>query len=433
MSLHSVVPPPPPPIYFLHIEKTGGTSLTNAIAAWFPASDVFCNEGSISSAFLTSIEPELTREILIAGHAQNGVAKRLMGRARVVTLLRDPEGQAVSHYFHARLDVRHVHHRDARQLSFRDYIIKHPRYVIFQLWALAMAMSDDYYEDIDRTVRTLPAIQRLLWDFDCVGVLERRAEFCACFSAKVLNGRPVTLPHLNSALSRGAEDREIALARSQYRALAATPVIGKLIEVERRLYDEAKAVADHHTRSLPRAAPLASATPDPMYLHPDRFQRRAGVLDGGIRCPLAGVNGHLIYGPYIPVPAGRHEADFRFAILGEALGPKARLTLEVVAGDRILARRALKRSELYRSQARRLSFAPATTVDAIEFRLGADGFEGGQLRFDGVALRLARPSPSPTHLPEWVKIWAAPPRQTARPSPIANGSPSWWSRGESNP
>ena len=78
------------PVYFLHIAKTGGTSLTAALKAFYRAEEVISDAGNISVDFIKTQEHRLNTPVFVHGHAQHGVMSHLMGHVRAITFLRDP-------------------------------------------------------------------------------------------------------------------------------------------------------------------------------------------------------------------------------------------------------------------------------------------------------------------------------------------------------
>jgi len=105
-------------IYFLHIMKTAGTSLVNAMAA--RAGSRLC----LSQVFLDHIpflpEPLLQGAALVAGHLGAGVIPRLAPDAKVVTVIREPISRVLSHYSHLRRDPAVVAHTAG--LTLPDFI-----------------------------------------------------------------------------------------------------------------------------------------------------------------------------------------------------------------------------------------------------------------------------------------------------------------------
>lgn len=61
------------PLYFLHIAKTGGTSLTAALKAFYRADEVISDAGNISVDFLKAHEHRINDATFLHGHAQHDV------------------------------------------------------------------------------------------------------------------------------------------------------------------------------------------------------------------------------------------------------------------------------------------------------------------------------------------------------------------------
>jgi len=105
-------------IYFLHIMKTAGTSLVNAMAA--RSGPRLC----LSQVFLDHVpflpEPLLQGAALVAGHLGAGVIPWLAPDAKVVTVIREPVSRVLSHYSHLRRDPAVMSH--TAELSLSDFV-----------------------------------------------------------------------------------------------------------------------------------------------------------------------------------------------------------------------------------------------------------------------------------------------------------------------
>jgi hypothetical protein len=94
------------PLYFLHIPKVAGTSLTALIDARHAPEEIF--PGQLLGALTGETAESLRRFTLFRGHL--GVLPPLLlgwDRVAVFTVLRDPAERALSHYAHARIDPAH--------------------------------------------------------------------------------------------------------------------------------------------------------------------------------------------------------------------------------------------------------------------------------------------------------------------------------------
>jgi hypothetical protein len=107
------------PVYFLHIPKTAGTSLTEFLQSHFDpdASNPLESFGS----FLTTPRETLDRYQFLGGHFYFDVEKLLGRRPRIVTVLRDPVERAISHYHHARRETKHYAHEIVKNQSLLDF------------------------------------------------------------------------------------------------------------------------------------------------------------------------------------------------------------------------------------------------------------------------------------------------------------------------
>ncbi|MHB1924273.1 MAG: hypothetical protein ACYCSJ_06255 [Acidimicrobiales bacterium] len=110
-------------IYFLHIMKTAGTSLVNAMAA--RSGSRLC----LSQVFLDHIpflpEPLLKGAALVAGHLGAGVIPSLAPDAKVVTVIREPVSRVLSHYAHILRDPAVV--ANTARLSLAEFV-RSPRW-----------------------------------------------------------------------------------------------------------------------------------------------------------------------------------------------------------------------------------------------------------------------------------------------------------------
>ncbi|MBY0432322.1 MAG: hypothetical protein K2Q10_14085 [Rhodospirillales bacterium] len=84
------------PLYFMHINKTGGTSFGMALRKAFAPSEI-CPVGLIPE--LLALRPEeLANYRLFAGHFGTGLASLLDVEPVAITLLRDPVARAISQF-----------------------------------------------------------------------------------------------------------------------------------------------------------------------------------------------------------------------------------------------------------------------------------------------------------------------------------------------
>ncbi len=108
-------------LYFLHIPKTAGTSVTKWLTDRL-------DSGSICPAKnwdqLVMIGPqELTKYRVFAGHFGIDLEPFLQRKMTTATLLRDPLKRTISHYRHVRRDIEHPLHQRVLDQSFEMFVM----------------------------------------------------------------------------------------------------------------------------------------------------------------------------------------------------------------------------------------------------------------------------------------------------------------------
>ncbi len=129
----------------------------------------------------------------------------------------------------------------------------------------------------------------------------------------------------------------------------------------------------------------------PLLLPADCFKTgEAATENAALAFNLADAAGHVVYGPYLWYPPGTYEAIFEIALSPGAGDEQSRLVIEVTDDrNRFLAQRFLPVAGDLCESSRTLNFTATGSELFLEFRIFADGFEGGTLRFSGVSLRAA--------------------------------------------
>lgn len=113
------------PLIFLHIPRTGGTTLTRIARRQYPANQIYMidsRDPAGSAAALSSL-PWFAREqlSLVAGHAAFGVHHQV-GSGRYITLIRDPVQRVLSHYRYAQQRSEHPLHDLARTMTLDEML-----------------------------------------------------------------------------------------------------------------------------------------------------------------------------------------------------------------------------------------------------------------------------------------------------------------------
>jgi hypothetical protein len=374
----------------MHIEKTGGTSLTSAIARQYAEEGAFIRgDGSISVQFLNSIEPNLQRDVFIAGHPHPGVVEHLWNRARIITVVRDPAHQAASYYLHARRHERHVQHASAASLSFRNYLTKHREYLVFQTWSIVRAAASGVADSVRYSVEHTDDVIALMRRLDVVGITERLNEMAPIVSKLTPGNRSVRVPRLNAAISHGSDHAVMEELVSEYRTLETDERLAPFLAAEGRLYEACCGMMDEILSQLVPEAPRQKSARLPT----DLFHCVGGKLcDDGYEIPLQGVDGCVIYGPYESLEPGGYEIEFHLSATDMAPLSPGTLFAEVVdCTGRRLAGKVI-RSGVGRLRAA-FHFISTDRRDVLEYRLFSQRHPRGLLRFDGVTIRPAGPPP----------------------------------------
>jgi hypothetical protein len=367
------------PLCFLHIAKTGGTSLTDALARLYPAERVFSDGGNVNLAYLTSLGPRLSGRAFLAGHADQGVAGVLQGRADIMTLLRNPADQAVSNYLHVLSEPHNALHADAARLSFQDYLRRHHDQIDYQARSLAVALGADAAES--DALRLSPhALPAFLKSLAFAGVIEK-PEACAEALSRRLPGAPaISLAYMNAAVCRGVSARTLSRLRQDYLDLRDDAELAPIFAREARLYQTAKALL---TRQ--EADPASGgAAPSTGFIGAARFHTAEGLGRGPILAtPLASPARHIVHGPYSRMAPGHYRADFTFRL--EAAAGPGRIKLEAACNGGVrLGQRWLGAAACAKPGAMAIYFSHVDAADVLELRIRAKGFTGGRLVFEGV-------------------------------------------------
>jgi SAM-dependent methyltransferase len=112
-------------LIFLHIPRTGGTTLTRIARRHFRPDQIYMidsTEPARSAAALSSL-PQFVHDrlSLIAGHASFGV-HRQVGGGQYFTLIRDPVDRVFSHYRYAQQRFEHPMHELAQRMSLSEMV-----------------------------------------------------------------------------------------------------------------------------------------------------------------------------------------------------------------------------------------------------------------------------------------------------------------------
>jgi uncharacterized membrane protein YkvA (DUF1232 family) len=250
----------PEPVYFLHIEKTAGSSVHRVLTAAFPDPGI-CPTRLWQE--LEGVRPEDLRHFqLYSGHLTGSFADFLGRRLRTVTLLRDPVQRSISHYAHIRRDPSSPYYGLAQNLSLREFCL-HPetRHLVEdyqarslagaalkapQPWSKQIALRNSPQERADILARALAVVK----DCVAVGVTERLPDTLAVFADTLGLDWSGHTPYENASYNRPKIVDAETLA-----------VIRSITQLDAAIYDEAVAIlsAAQRDRGEPSGdAPVAT-------------------------------------------------------------------------------------------------------------------------------------------------------------------------------
>jgi hypothetical protein len=376
----------------MHIAKTGGTSITEAIARLYPADCVFTDSGNITVEYLAGLGDALRGGAFISGHPGPGVARYLNDKADLITILRKPAEQAVSNYLHVLSDPENALHASARRQSFSDYLRENPGQISYQYNSLCVALALDADVIEPGRQHNVDALLRFLDTLPFVGVIERAEACCEALSRLMPFGRAIRLPHRNAAVYRGVSTRTLRQLRAEYHALRDDPSVSYLCALEALLYAKAEAVLRRVLQEAPPAGRRVLSELQGGFLPARRFSTSLGAMEGEyLVCPLFNPESHLVYGPHDRLPRGAHAAEFHLEVRDPKPPKSGRIELEVLSnGSRCLRKRWIGPKLLKSPRARTLAFINPDDLTVLEFRVRAKGFAAGSLVFGGVTLHAAR-------------------------------------------
>lgn len=115
-------------LLFLHLGKTGGSTLHRIAERQYPQDRIFSLKGRETHAALERLidlpEEEKSRLLLVSGHIHYGVHEHMPQECVYITVVRDPVERIISHYYYVLSKPDHHLYATVkrRKLSLREYV-----------------------------------------------------------------------------------------------------------------------------------------------------------------------------------------------------------------------------------------------------------------------------------------------------------------------
>ncbi|MGK2912325.1 MAG: hypothetical protein ACSLE1_21395 [Sphingobium sp.] len=298
-------------LVFLHMEKTGGTTVHNILAKHFVQEEI-CPERL--GKFLYWREEDLAPYRFFSSHASLRTIKSIPQPRKTLTILRDPIKRVQSHYIFWRSvaddivtkeDLQHI--RYMKRLNLKQLLSPSSLTVLPEFWNLyAHRLAGDLYVSSSGKpwrdeMEILDAALANLANITTLGLTEYSAISFQCMAddlgiPNLYNGERYNVSGNISEIDQIVFDE-------------AADHLYRVTRLDQQIYDAANCVFEDRLR---RGITIEGIFPAHL---------RTEQSDGHEAVFSAGENEYVLYGPYCALPAGRYKAAFlaRFSPI-QALG-----------------------------------------------------------------------------------------------------------------
>ena len=241
-------------IYYLHIQKTGGTSFISFLDSHF-APESICPAQLLPELFQSPPE-DMSHFSLYRGHLWYGLNSYLHRNLNCITLLRDPVQRTVSYYSHVKRDENSYRHREVvdGNWSILDFVRdQQTNWDTTNSQTLFLTVDLDYsklaadpvgygqavvkrYAARREDRALLDLAKKRLEQFMFVGITERMQESIELFSWQMGWDPGTPAPSLNISSNRPSEDELTLEAREAIMAI--NPLDQELYAWARQRFEE---------------------------------------------------------------------------------------------------------------------------------------------------------------------------------------------------
>jgi hypothetical protein len=166
-------------LIFLHIPKSGGTTLHGIIERQYPADRIYTVDSRDVRASIAAFKalPEEARRRLqvLKGHMAFGLHAWLPQPSTYITLVRHPVERAISHYYHIRRTPHHTHYATVvgQDMSLHEFILAGVSRLVDNGQVRALAAAEEVPYGHCTAALLERAIAHIEGYFTLVGLTER--------------------------------------------------------------------------------------------------------------------------------------------------------------------------------------------------------------------------------------------------------------------